>query len=185
MAVSKRTRYEVLRRDNHACRYCGASAPDVRLVVDHVTPVALGGSDKPDNLVAACQDCNAGKTSTTPGAPLVEDVKALDLKWAGAIKRAHAIRAADRRKRATYIRAWGAEWESYGLRIPNDAWQSVERLYEAGLPKAELLDVTLIAATNRGVYDRFSYFMGICWKRVREIQETATQLLAADEEAGA
>lgn len=28
MAVSKRTRYEVLRRDNHACRYCGARAPE-------------------------------------------------------------------------------------------------------------------------------------------------------------
>jgi 5-methylcytosine-specific restriction endonuclease McrA len=39
MAVSKRTRYEVLRRDNHACRYCGGIAPDVILTVDHVTPV--------------------------------------------------------------------------------------------------------------------------------------------------
>ena len=39
MAVSKRTRYEVLRRDNHACRYCGASAPDAKLTVDHVLPV--------------------------------------------------------------------------------------------------------------------------------------------------
>ena len=28
MAVSKRLRYEILRRDNHTCRYCGASAPD-------------------------------------------------------------------------------------------------------------------------------------------------------------
>lgn len=54
MAVSKRTRYEVLRRDNHTCRYCGGSAPDVRLTVDHVLPVTLGGSDDPSNLVAAC-----------------------------------------------------------------------------------------------------------------------------------
>lgn len=23
MAISKRLRYEILRRDNHACRYCG------------------------------------------------------------------------------------------------------------------------------------------------------------------
>ena len=26
MAVSKRTRFEVLRRDSHTCRYCGQSA---------------------------------------------------------------------------------------------------------------------------------------------------------------
>ena len=56
MAVSKRTRFEVLRRDNHTCRYCGQSAPDVKLTVDHVLPVALGGHDDPTNLVAACKD---------------------------------------------------------------------------------------------------------------------------------
>ena len=57
MAVTKRMRFEILRRDNHACRYCGATAPDVKLVVDHVTPVALGGTDSPDNLVASCAAC--------------------------------------------------------------------------------------------------------------------------------
>lgn len=58
MTVSKRIRFEVLRRDNYTCRYCGGSAPDVKLTVDHVMPVALGD---PTNLVTACKDCNAGK----------------------------------------------------------------------------------------------------------------------------
>lgn len=35
MPVSKRLRYEVLRRDSHTCRYCGGAAPDVKLTVDH------------------------------------------------------------------------------------------------------------------------------------------------------
>jgi hypothetical protein len=74
MAVSQRLRYEILRRDNHACRYCGATAPDVKLNVDHVIPTSLGGSDKPDNLVAACADCNGGKTSSMPNAMPVQDV---------------------------------------------------------------------------------------------------------------
>lgn len=56
MAVSKRLRYEILRRDNYACRYCGASAPDVPLRVDHVTPVALGGTDTADNLIDRIRD---------------------------------------------------------------------------------------------------------------------------------
>src|SRR5438045_4098958 len=68
--ISKRLRYEILRRDNHACRYCGATAPDTPLTVDHVVPTALGGGDDPTNLVTACADCNGGKTSTTPGAEL-------------------------------------------------------------------------------------------------------------------
>lgn len=59
MALSKRVRFEILKRDDHACHYCGATAPDVVLHVDHVVPVALGGSDNPDNLVTACQGCNA------------------------------------------------------------------------------------------------------------------------------
>jgi hypothetical protein len=75
MAVSKRLRYEILRRDNHACRYCGATAPDVKLNVDHVIPQALGGSNAPTNLVASCVDCNAGKTSSMPNATPVADVE--------------------------------------------------------------------------------------------------------------
>ena len=50
-------RHQLLRRDNHACRYCGRSAPEVPLTVDAVVPEALGGSHKdPANLVAACAD---------------------------------------------------------------------------------------------------------------------------------
>lgn len=67
MTVSKRLRFEILRRDNHACRYCGGVAPDATITVDHVVPVALGGSDDPSNLVAACKDCNAGKSSVPAG----------------------------------------------------------------------------------------------------------------------
>ena len=40
MPISKRLRYEILHRDNHACRYCGASAPDAVITIDHVVPVA-------------------------------------------------------------------------------------------------------------------------------------------------
>jgi len=182
MPLSKRIRYEILKRDNHTCRYCGASAPDATLTVDHVTPVALGGSDDPSNLVAACRDCNYGKSSTSPDAAVVADVKALDMQWAGAIKRAAEMQAAARRARDEYIHAFGNEWESYGRRIPDGAWQSVERLYTAGLPLEELLEAALVAATNRGVYDRFAYFMGICWKKVNELQEIAKALLATEGE---
>jgi len=64
MALSKRQRFSILRRDNFTCRYCGAKAPDVQLHVDHKKPVALGGDDHPANLVTACVGCNAGKSAT-------------------------------------------------------------------------------------------------------------------------
>lgn len=182
MALSKRIRYEVLKRDNHTCRYCHAT--DSPLTVDHVTPVALGGSDAPDNLVAACKDCNAGKSSTSPTGPLVEDVKQLDLAWAEAIKRAARLRSEARRKELAYLRAFEDEWNAYGYQRSYSADpDSVTRLYRAGLPKADMVAAISIAMTQRGVNDRFAYFMGICWKILTDLQETAKQLLAADEVA--
>ncbi|MFJ6561989.1 HNH endonuclease [Streptomyces sp. NPDC091412] len=66
MSVPARLRFEVLRRDGFRCRYCGVTAADAELTVDHVTPIALGGADALDNLVTACGPCNNGKTSTAP-----------------------------------------------------------------------------------------------------------------------
>lgn len=63
MAVkSKRLRFEILKRDGHRCRYCGATAYERRLHVDHVIPESKGGTDDPANLVTACSDCNGGKS---------------------------------------------------------------------------------------------------------------------------
>lgn len=70
-------------------------------------------------------------------------------------------------------------------RLPDSAEASVARLYQAGLPEDVMVDAAQVAASQRGVYDRFSYFMGICWRRVTEIQDTAKQILAADNDPGA
>jgi 5-methylcytosine-specific restriction endonuclease McrA len=59
--IGLKLRFQILQRDNFTCRYCGRKAPDVVLHVDHVTPVSQGGLSEPDNLVAACEDCNLGK----------------------------------------------------------------------------------------------------------------------------
>lgn len=56
------TRFAILERDSFTCRYCGRSAATVELHVDHIKPVAKGGSDDPANLVTACRDCNLGKS---------------------------------------------------------------------------------------------------------------------------
>jgi 5-methylcytosine-specific restriction endonuclease McrA len=88
MPVSKRLRFEILRRDNNTCRYCGRSAPDVVLTVDHVVPTVLGGRDEPSNLVTACMDCNAGKTSSAPDQQTIDSVSDDALRWAAAMRRA-------------------------------------------------------------------------------------------------
>lgn len=61
-ATWKRIRALILNRDNHICAYCGESAG----TVDHVIPVAKGGSDEWDNLVACCTRCNSRKRDKMP-----------------------------------------------------------------------------------------------------------------------
>lgn len=59
--LSKKTRFEVFKRDKFTCQYCGRMAPDVILEVDHIKPVAEGGTNKMINLITSCRDCNRGK----------------------------------------------------------------------------------------------------------------------------
>jgi hypothetical protein len=113
MTVSRRLRFEILRRDGHACRYCGAMAPDTKLTVDHVIPVALGGSDEPSNLVTACADCNAGKTSISPDSGLVEDVASDALRWARAIEQSAHNLLADRELTDALTDRFLAEWQKW------------------------------------------------------------------------
>lgn len=62
--VSSRTRFEILKRDNFRCIYCGRSPQqdDVKIHVDHVKPLSKGGSNEVDNLVTSCDECNLGKS---------------------------------------------------------------------------------------------------------------------------
>lgn len=59
--LTKKIRFEVFKRDKFTCQYCGKSAPDVILHIDHIVPVAKGGDNDITNLVTSCQGCNSGK----------------------------------------------------------------------------------------------------------------------------
>jgi hypothetical protein len=189
MAVTKRTRYEVLKRDNHTCRYCGATAPDATLTVDHVTPVALGGSDDPSNLVTACRDCNYGKASTSPEAAVVEDVKQIDMRWAGAIRRVAATRAKQARKRDKYavefLNAWQSWTNGYGESSELDSnWETtIRRFYDLGVSIEDIKHCVDVAGGNKKVsrYDTYRYFCGCVWRVVTEMQDAAKALLEVEE----
>jgi len=60
--LSNTIRFEVFKRDRFTCQYCGGKAPDVVLNVDHIKPVADGGTDDLMNLATSCWTCNSGKS---------------------------------------------------------------------------------------------------------------------------
>lgn len=56
-----RLRFKILGRDNFTCQYCGRSAPDIELQVDHKIPASKGGKTVEENLITSCKECNQGK----------------------------------------------------------------------------------------------------------------------------
>jgi len=60
-AIPDSTRFEVFKRDQFKCQYCGRCAPEIVLEIDHVDPHSKGGSDEILNLITSCRDCNSGK----------------------------------------------------------------------------------------------------------------------------
>lgn len=61
--VPTQLRKRILSRDNHTCQKCGVHRSDnVRLEVDHITPVAEGGTDAEENLQVLCSRCHRRKT---------------------------------------------------------------------------------------------------------------------------
>ncbi|WP_078657955.1 HNH endonuclease [Streptomyces rimosus] len=55
-----RLRRTILRRDNRTCYLCGDPKASE---VDHIIPVAFGGTDEPMNLAACCRTCHQLKTA--------------------------------------------------------------------------------------------------------------------------
>ena len=56
----------LFRRDDHRCLYCGQQFTRAELTRDHVLPTSRGGTDRWENVVAACKRCNWQKDNRTP-----------------------------------------------------------------------------------------------------------------------
>lgn len=188
-AISRRLRFEILRRDQHQCRYCGAQAPDVKLTVDHVIPVALGGSDDPSNLVAACRDCNAGKSSSSPDAAVVADVEDDAIRYARAMARAAEMRVNDRwvsEESIAYFKDsiwndWGYEDRAgtrHHIPLPATWATSIQRFLELGFDLLDLTRYVRVAMESTATHqDKFRYMCGCLWRELEERQRLARELL--------
>lgn len=181
MTISKRTRFEVLRRDEHTCQYCGARAPEVTLHIDHVEPVALGGSDRPDNLLTACSACNSGKGSIAPDAPLVSGLSDRAAAYAlGMVDTMTRFRATVE-EGDTYVETFEDVWNRFSVAgdtvpMPIDYEATLHRWYRMGVPE-RVIDLAVKAAmakemprTMRSDFPRWAYFCGVVWRQIEQLQ---------------
>lgn len=54
------------------CHYCGGQFSSKKLTMDHIVPLARGGTSTPGNVVPACLECNRGKKLLTPAENLMK-----------------------------------------------------------------------------------------------------------------
>lgn len=171
-AISKKLRFDVFKRDGFQCTYCGAHPSEaVLLEVDHIHPVAEGGTNDIDNLVTACLNCNRGK-----GAELLSSVpQSLEDKAAIVAEREAQIRAyyeiLEAKKQRKDAEIWSV-CELYMQRFGDDdisrsRFSSI-RMFLDRLDYYQVLEAMEIACDRQ--YSRgsvFSYFCGVCWNKIK------------------
>lgn len=169
--LSKKTRFEVFKRDSFKCMYCGAHPPAVVLEVDHIKPVAEGGTNRMDNLVTSCFSCNRGK-----GATSLQDVPMSLAEKAEMVKEREAqIKGYEKAMEAKRRRLDDQTWTILNRvtytkdRAPQD-WINSTRMFIDKLGFHEVQDAADVAVA-RGPYGeekRFRYFCGVCWNKLRK-----------------
>lgn len=190
MAVTKRLRFEVLRRDRFRCYYCGARGNETTgagLVIDHVTPVALGGTDDPSNLVASCGDCNSGKSATPTDAELVADVD----REVAAYNRARALALqaleANLQAEADYVSdvwdAWNAAAPSYAQDVaPRGIESFASDWYRRGIPIAVIVKAMRITWDGPAARDqKLRYAAGVVKHLMADAEDRTRALVAGDD----
>lgn len=189
MAISQRLRYEILRRDGFRCRYCGLAPSESELHIDHVIPEVLGGQTEPSNLVAACLECNQGKASSSPSESSVADVAQAAMIWRDVIRRAadefRLERTGVDRDCAEFDTVW-RQWhpvsdEARDIPRSEDWEQSIKRYLRSGLEIDDLIEfIPLAMQSQANVERKWSYFCGIAWSHVKDIQKRALELVAEE-----
>lgn len=172
-SLSKKIRFEVFKRDNFTCQYCGATPPDVILHIDHIHPVADGGTNDIDNLITACQPCNTGK-----GARLLSSAPKTLKEKAAAMKEA-----------TDQLAEYNKILQDKAIQLEKHAWEVVSALegfksvdscnkedlqsikqFLKRMPLQYVIDAAEKADAKfpHRKLAKFKYFCGICWNIIRE-----------------
>ena len=172
-SLSKKTRFEVFKRDGFICQYCGNSPPTVILEVDHIIPVKAGGNDAIDNLLTSCFDCNRGKgANTLEISPETIEQKRLILE-----EKRDQLKEYEKivnRKRRSLDRKVD-KLEDLFQEVYHHTWKEVFkksiRDFLEQLPFHEVEDAVVISCTKmRDPNQATRYLCGICWNKIRDIE---------------
>lgn len=174
MSISRKLRFEIFKRDNFTCGYCGQQPPEVILEIDHILPVSKGGDDDINNLLTSCFDCNRGKTNIkldqiTP--QIKENLEVLKIKEEQIKEYRKYVK--NYRKRITreineVEKIFVNYFENYGL---TDRFKISIKQFLKHLPIDVVLDNMDSACCKFDDPGRaIKYFCGICWNNIRGVK---------------
>jgi len=174
--MTKKTRFEVFKRDGFQCIYCGRRPPAVILEIDHVDPKANGGGDDINNLVTSCFDCNRGKRDIPLDKippTLSENLEFLKeqesqlkeyRKFCGQIKRRKTLEL----KKIGKI--YSDQYEGWGF---SDSFKRSVLMFIDKIGVFEV-EAAMNIAINRFPSDEdkvLKYFCGVCWQKIRSAED--------------
>ncbi len=70
----KKSQWWVRQINQGICHYCQTKVSPAELTMDHVVPLARGGSSTPGNIVPSCSKCNQEKKLHTPADRIMNDL---------------------------------------------------------------------------------------------------------------
>lgn len=193
MALTKRKRFEIFKRDEFTCRYCGKRPPGIVLEVDHIVPKSKDGPDDDINLITSCFDCNRGKSDV----PLDRVIKPLEDMVSDERERREQLKEYNKFLRSIKdeddeeVQRIGTVWfdeiadeSEKGCWVFDDARARTIRDFLAKLPVVEIEEAVDLAIERIPVSRhrdgmkktndemRWRYFCGICWNKIKGIKPT-------------
>lgn len=173
MAITKKIRFEVFKRDGFKCAYCGKTPPQVTLEVDHIDPKSKGGKDDINNLLTSCFDCNRGKRdiplSKIPS-KLSDNLEILKEQEYQLKEYRKFIKKIQTRINKDVEDINVIYKEAYpGWEFSNNFKEISLKRFLGLLPKNEIEDALRLAIARKGKRRDFvtQYFCGICWHKIR------------------
>ena len=170
-AITKKLRFEIFKRDDFKCQYCGSTPPSVVLEIDHIAPVSKGGDNDIDNLITSCFDCNRGKTNVL----LTNIPETIAFKSEILSEKICQIKAYEKliksRKKIeeNQINELESIFQLYFKYSFSGVFKESIRIFIQNLP-IDIVDESMRIACLKPLdaEQTLKYFCGICWRHIRE-----------------
>jgi hypothetical protein len=175
-AISKKLRFNIFKRDEFTCQYCGETPPKTVLEIDHIMPVSKGGDNSEENLITSCYSCNRGKGAETIDVAPISNNEKLRIKQERLAQYSaylDVVQGIDNFYDELIDRVECVLSEAFDGYVFKERFRrvSVRRFIdELGV---ELVIDNMCHACNR-VYDPegcISYFCKMCWNQIKETRK--------------